>query len=352
MTGSTQYQITYTYHMRYLFFLVIICMTNMAFCQETVNQLIEEGIRYHDAGEYGNAIERYQRALAVDERSPLAHYEIAMTYMYNQQYKEALHHADQVIALDDQYLSPAYMVKGNCLDAMGKSKKAIKVYQKGIKEVSGHYLLYYNLGVTYYKINRLDKAREALISAINDNANHSSSHLLLGSIMADEGNTVQSLLSLHYFLLLEPNSPRSSKAYQSLRKQFGGNMERNSATEITIMLNAASLKESNEFGAADMMISMLAASNTLEENQGKSEEALFFENTESFFKILGEMQKDQREGVWWNFYIPFFYRLALSPHLDTYCYYIAQSDNEKAAVWIDQHNERVEAWQAWLNGEQ
>ena len=128
MNGSTQYQITYTYHMRYLFFLVIICMTNMAFCQETVNQLIEEGIRYHDAGEYGNAIERYQRALAVDERSPLAHYEIAMTYMYNQQYKEALHHADQVIALDDQYLSPAYMVKGNCLDAMGKSKKAIKVF--------------------------------------------------------------------------------------------------------------------------------------------------------------------------------------------------------------------------------
>ena len=338
--------------MRYLFSLIIICITSAAFCQETVNQLVEEGIRYHDAGEYESAVKRYQQALTLDERSSLAHYEIAMTYLYSQQYKEALHHADQVIVLNDQYLPPAYMVKGNCLDAMGKSKKAIKVYQKGIKEVGGHYLLYYNLGLTYYKTNKLDKAKEALTNAIGDNANHSSSHLLLGSIMAEEGNTVQSLLSLYYFLLLEPNSSRSSEAYRLLRKQFDGNVERNSATEITIMLDAASLKKSNEFSAADMMISMLAASNTLEKNQGKSEEVLFFENTESFFKILGEMQKDQHEGIWWNFYIPFFYRLALSPHLDTYCYYIAQSDDEKAAIWLDQHRERMAALQAWLDNKQ
>jgi len=321
----------------------------MALGQNTVKQYVSEGIEYHDAGKYDQAIEAYQKALSLDENSALAHYEIAMTYMYAKEYEKSLQHSAKVLDLNDQYLLPAYVIKGNCLDALGESKKAIRTYNKGLKKIGENYLLYYNLGLTYYNQEEKENAKEAVLNAINQNPKHASSHLLLGYIMNDQGNKVQSLLSLHYFLFLEPNSGRSPAALELLKEQFSGNVERTSDTDISISLNPEALEADNEFGSAEMMISMLAASNNIEENEGKSKEELFISNTESFFNILGELKKKKNKGLWWDFYIPLYSELATTKHLETYCYYIMQSNNEVALDWLKSNGERIEGFNEWLS---
>ncbi|MCB0629553.1 MAG: tetratricopeptide repeat protein [Saprospiraceae bacterium] len=270
--------------MKYPFVLLLISFAFSLTGQTTLEELVEEGIAHHDAGNYDQAIASYQKALALDENSALANYEIAMTYMYAKQYQNALKHADKVIKQGDQYAVQAYVTKGNCLDAIGESKKAVKTYNKAINKYGGNYMLYYNLGLTQYNAGDLDKAEQALIQAINDNPGHATSHFVLGHLMHDRRDKVRSLLALHYFLLLEPGTGRSPGAYELLLKQFGGNVKQTGENEQTIFLDMATLGGNSEFSSAELMLSMLAASNTLEENKDKTAEELFIKNTEGRLK--------------------------------------------------------------------
>lgn len=324
-------------------------MFSLVNAQETIEELVKKGIEYHDTGEYEKAIEVYKKALSLDGNSALVNYEIAMTYMYAKQYQSSLQHASKVIELNDQYLIPAYIAKGNSLDALGRSKEAIKTYNHALKKTGKDHMLYYNLGLTHYNQGNKKEAEEAVLDAIDSNPNHASSHLLLGYLMNDQGNKTQSILCLHYFLFLEPNSGRSLQAVRLLNNQFYGNVEQTSPTDISILLSPGAVDKKNEFGSTEMMMSLLVASNSLEENEGKTKEELFVTNTESFFKILGELKKKKNKGLWWESYIPFFYELAETKHLETYCYYILQSDNNNAVEWLSANEKKIDEFNQWLD---
>lgn len=336
---------------KYFLIFGLLLLSTFLYSQISVDSLVEVGIQYHDNGEFVQAIETYKTALEIEPNSPLVNYEIALTYMYSGDYQNAIKHSDKVIKRNDKYLLQAYLVKGSCLDYLGKTKESIKLFKKGIKKFGDDHLLYYNLGYNYYNIKEFDKAEEAFIKAINTKANHASSHLFLGYLMYEKNQRVQSLLSLHFFLLLEPNSERSQNAYNLLQSQLSGGVERNQEEpgKIDIFLSPDQLK--SEFGTIDMMITILEASKSLEENEGKSDDQLFIENTTSFFKILGEHKTKENTGFWWDFYVPFFYLIAESEHIDTYCYYISQSTKETAADWLKENEKRVTDFAKWLSEE-
>ena len=128
---------------------------------------------------------------------------------------------------------------------------------------------------------------------------------------------------------------------------FGGNVSKdpNKPNTINIML---SVNNDTQFGAAELMVSMLEASKNLEENEGKSEDEMFVKNTESFFKILGELKEKKNKEIWWTFYTTFFYDLAKSPHLNTYCTYITQSANDDFQTWAQENEDDLNAFGEWL----
>jgi hypothetical protein len=320
--------------------------------QTRVDSLVTQGIAYYNKGEFSKAIEFHKQAATIDPNSALVNSEMAMTYLSLKDYDNAILHSDKVIALNGKYLLSAYLTKGSSLDNMGKTEESIGVFENGIKQFGGHYLLYYNLAFNLYKIKNYDKAEEALINGIRTKSNHASSHLLLGYVMADQHLKSQSLLSLHYFLFLEPDSERAKTAFALLKNQFGGDVKRddNKPNQVNIFLDPN--ESGDEFGPADLMISMLAASKSLDENKAKTESALFIENTASFFKVLGELKKKKNKGLWWDFYIPFYYDLAKSEHIDTYCYFISKSTNTEANQWINSNPAKVEKFNTWIKKRQ
>lgn len=315
--------------------------------QSSIEDFVKEGIAYHDNGDFEKAIETYKKALQIDAKSTLVHYELALSYFQNKDYKNAIKHSDIVLKQKSKHMIPAYMTKGSALDLMGKTKESIKLFEKAIKKHGDHYLLYYNLALNYVRINELTKAEKNLIAGIKDNPNHPSSHLLLASIHDKWGNKTQTLLSTHYFLLLEPSSKRSASAYEMLMANFGGNVtkDENNVNNINVEISE---NQDKEFSAAELTISMLEATRYLEENQGKSDEEMFIENTASFFKILGELKKEKNKGIWWDFYIPFFYDIANSEHLPTYCKYITIIVNEDAQTWFEENGNEINAFAEWL----
>ena len=315
--------------------------------QSKVKAYVDDGIKHHDRGEYKKAIASYKKGLEIDPNSTLINYEIAFSYMQLEKYTEALKHADWVLQQNKGDMIGAYMLKASALDLLEKPKEAIQVFEEAIKNTKSHYLLYYNLAVTYHKINELDKAEENLFKALAINPNHASSHYSLAKIHDQKRNSVQAVLAAHYFLFIEPYSDRSIEIYQLLKDNFSGRVTKNQQKPNTTTMMLSTDTDS-EFKTAELMISLLEASKSLEENKGKTETELFIENTESFFNTLGELQNEKHKSFWWTFYIPFFYDLAQAEHLETYCYYITSNSNENSQKWLDEHKDKASAFEIWF----
>ncbi len=339
--------------MKKYFLVFTILVAQLCVGQNKIDSLVRIGIQYHDNGEYAKAIEAYNEALTIDPNSTLVNYELSMTYLYSGDNENAIKYSDKVIEQNKDYVLPAIVTKGSALDNLGKTDESIELFKKAISEFGDDYLIYYNLGVNYAKIQDNANAESAFISAIEISPNHASSHYVLAFVENQQNKRVQSLLSLYYFLLLEPSSKRAEVAYGLLKEQLRGNVKTDENNPKNINIELDSKQMDSEFAAAEIMIEMLEASNSVEENKNKSQEELFVSNTNSFFKVLGELnEKEKKTSFWWNFYVPFFYELSNSEYLDVFCYYISMSSNPKATEWLKANDKKLEAFSNWLTGEE
>jgi len=331
--------------LRNLLVLVVISIfTLTGYCQNSeIENLIQQGIKLHDNGKYEEAIDIYKKALSINPNSSLANYEIALSYQSEKDYKNAEKFSKKVLDLNNGHILPGYVAYANALDMQGESKKAIKAYEKAIKKFD-HYLLYYNYGYTCFNQGEIKKAYNAAINAINNNPSHGSSHLLLSKIMAKKGDRVKAMLPIYFFLLIEPNSARAKIEYQTLRSYIDRGVTRTSEKNIDVLIP---MNDDSDFGAAEMMISLAKASNSMEENKDKNELQLFSDNNELIFKVLGELKKDNT-GFWWDFYVTLFYDLANENLTEIYSYYISLSMGEQAVNWVDEHNDDFEKFKHWL----
>lgn len=330
-----------------LFFSVLVSISCFGQSNE-IESLVQAGVQHQDKGEYAKAIELYNKALNIDPKSELVNYELAMTYMYSGDNEKAIKHSDVVIKQNKELLLPAYIAKGSALSNLGKTKDAIKVFEEALAKFGEHHMVYFNIGISYSKIQENEKAELAFINAIKNNPNHASSHYALAIIKNEQGERVPSLLSLYYFLLLEPSSKRAETAYQLLQKQLGGNVQKdaNDPMKINIFLNS----KETEFSTIETLLAMLEASSSLEENKDKTPEELFAKNTQLLFSMLGEQkEQDKNKSIfWWDFYVPFFYDLRKSGFTEVFCNYISLSSNKKAREWLQTNEEKLDNFGKWL----
>ena len=239
------------------------------------------------------------------------------------------------------HLISAYVIKGSALDVLGKTKESIKLFEKGIKRTEGHYLLHFNLAINHYKIKNYKEAEEQALKALEFNPSHSSSHLMLANINQQNYKMVPAILSAHYFLLLEPQTNRSSEAFEILTSNLGGNVEKVDDRNTNITLN---LGGDDRFRSTELLIS-LSMANMITEDVDK--DSAFYELNKMIFNTLGE-QASEIKDIYQSMYIPFFYELAQSDHLETYLKYIQSGVKEEASEWIQNNEAALNAFASWL----
>lgn len=311
--------------------------------EERIIELVKEGVELHDRGNYKAALVVYEKALKLDKSSPLVHYEMAYTYLAENDYEKAMEHADIVIKQQGDYLKDAYMLKGNALDIMGKSKAAIGVYEKALMTFPDDYLLHYNVALAQYSKGDKAAAEHHAKEAIQYNINHGSSHYLLGFIQAEQGQKTPALLALYTFLLLEPGTERSRNALSAIQGQIEGSVKKENDRNTQIFLLP---QEEEGFMATDLSLSLVQASFQMDSLQ-LSEEAKFVKITAVFFDALAS-QAEGKQGFWWETYVPFFSSLNEAGHCEAYCYYISQSKGARTQSWIEENKDKMEAFEGWL----
>jgi tetratricopeptide (TPR) repeat protein len=314
---------------------------------DKVKELVSQGTDLHDKGKYDEAITKYKAALDIDKNSTLANYELSYTYMTIEKYDDAIKYSKKVIEQNTDHLHPAYVVLGSSLDMKGKSKDAIKAYEEGLTKFPNSNMLNYNLALTSFNLHDYDKAEQAAIKAVLSKPTHGSSHIILGSVMKAKGERVKALLSFYYFLMLEPNSKRSSNILINLKSMLNEGVEQKSGNSINVNIPSSASKDSI-FGAAEMMVSLQGASKYTDDNKGKTENEFFVETNRSLFSILGELKKSN-SNIWWDLYVTKFYDLVQTNNYEAFSYYISQSsDTPDINNWISKNQDKVQQLREWI----
>ena len=332
--------------MKHLFVLIGLFLTASVFAQSDVERLVAEGTQLHDQGKYSDAIIKYKEALSIDKNSTVANYELSYTYMTMENYADAIIYSKKVIDQKSDNLAPAYCVLGTSLDMQGNPAEAIKAYEKGLKKFPKDDMLNYNLALTTFKTGDYVKAEKAAINSIMARPTHGSSHLVLANVMSAKNERVKAVLPLYYFLLLEPNSKRSLVNLEFLKKLLGQGVEKSGEKNININV-PESKNESKEWMVGELTIGMLAATKYTAENEGKTENQIFVENTKSLFSVLDESRK-KNTGLWWDLYVNRFGNLVKSNNVEAFGYYILQSSNSSEVdKWIQDNLDKMKQFLEW-----
>jgi len=326
-------------------FILFISSCHWALSQNSeLEEIVREGIAFHDLGEYNKAIECYFNALEIDSTSSLANYEIAYSMLASGNYHMAVEYSNKVIAKGEDHLMASFICLGNALDMLGKPEHAISTYERAIESFD-HYLIHYNLALTCYNLGDQEKAYSSVLDAICNNPAHGSSHLVLSKIMESKGSRVRAMLPLYFFLLIEPNSERAAIEYDRLVGFIEQGVSQTSETDIQINISE---DIDPDFGAAEFAISSSRALHFSQENKDKSNLELFAETNKSVFSVLGELKKDNT-GFFWDFYVPFFYELIKKKHGKAYSYYISMSLGDEATLWMDSNEKKMNKFFDWVN---
>ena len=303
---------------------------------DKVDSLIQNGIKYYDRQLYSYALEEFNKALQLDPQSIQANYEMASTYIQIKDYRQAIRYADVIIQTNSQYSFMGYNLKGTSLNQLGQIDDAIDSFWEGIDHNEDFYLLHYNLGIAYLQKNDALSAESCFKKSIELNPQHAGSHFQLSLSLINLNLRVESMLSLYYFLLLEPETERARDALSMLEKLLYSGIEIDRE-------NSLSFQPISEFAAIDSLLSS-------QNNHTPTGDSAFFSLTRYFFSELASYQVNYNTSgnIWFSFYIPLFTELADQELLNVFCHVIRISTYKTSVSWLQEHQKEVDRLDSFL----
>lgn len=309
--------------------------------------LIKQGIGLHDAKKYDEAIALYQKVLDENPDNVFALYEMALSYYNKKDYVKTLETAMKGVKYDSKELSLFYGMIGNIWDDQGNPKKAIELYNQGIKNLEkekGYEThvssLYYNLGVTYFRQKDGAKAKEAFKKAIDYNYSYNSPHYVLSETFAAMRYKVPALLAAARFLSVETVSPRSKRASEIFRDVLTGGAKKDGENKINIFVDMNEPKDEGDFSGISMIMGLLSAgSDVSEKNKNLTEEEKFVEKVESFISFLASDEKKGKSSFAGKNYVPFILEMKQRNYIEPFAYLVLMhAGNTTAANWVMEKN--------------
>ena len=317
---------------------------------DTQKQLIKEGIGLHDRGDYDGAIAKYEEVLRDNPNNDWALYELAYSYQMKKDYRKSLDIAYKGAQYKSDNLTGFHLLIGNNLDELGESKKAVEVYKKAIKLKPDVQLLYYNLAITYFRLNEMEEAKKNLKRAAFMDPNHASTHLVLTQLFNNQRHKTPALFAVMRFLVIEPRSRRSTNAYKVFSELMrGGVSPGKTPNNINILVDLGGNKEEGDFGALEMAIGLTKAAGVTEKNKDKSEAQLLVDQLSTYLAIVSEVDpKGDKSKFTWAYYIPYFIELKKKNYIEPFAYYISQTSNMSGVPeWLQANESRVNEFVSW-----
>jgi tetratricopeptide (TPR) repeat protein len=310
---------------------------------------IAEATAMMDAGKTDDAIAKLKTVLASEPSNTTAQYELGLAWG---QKGEAGRCRDLMQPLADRpgaLQVKALVTLANCLDQLGDRKKAVSAYKRGLAIEPDDAELNFNLAVTLVQMGKGDEARAVGKHGATKNPWHASEHYLLAKVFEAQGFKVPAMLSYLHFLALEPTGNRSLDAATRLRELLGQGVEKTSKG-YNINVDPNPPKDEGDFGAMQMMITLLAGGAAAEKTEQKKSE---FENARgqiiSVLAMYLEMDEKGPDNYTRTVQRPFFMAMQKEKVLDTFAgLALASLHLPGMTEWAKANEKSVDAYLEWV----
>ena len=231
---------------------------------------------------------------------------------------------------------------------MGKHKKAIGVYERGLKSAPDHPLLHFNIGVTYSRMGKSDEAKEHFKRTLVGNPAYISAHLALGHEFLAADQNIPGLLALLRFLTLEPDPARSEGVLSLLRNVLESQAEEKAEGDVLVTINSDSDTLEGDFSSAELMLAVSRAGQFTEERRDRTDLENMVDQLGSLFAFMDETDEPKDTGFAMEYYVPYFVELRKNNFQEALVHYIHQSSEAPAvSEWLDANYQQVKRFEDW-----
>lgn len=159
---------------------------------EAVKKLVDQGVQFHEQGQYDEALAKYKEAEKKDPKSALVKYEMAFTYHAKRDLDKALTYARAATKLKGEGLEEnLYSLIGTIYDDKGMPDSAIAIYREAFAKVPNSFNIPYNATITYMRMNNADSAYAWVRRSINNSRTHEGSYYYTGFLSSQMGKWPQ-----------------------------------------------------------------------------------------------------------------------------------------------------------------
>ena len=333
-------------------------LNNISFGQqkEAAEKLVDEGVAYHDKGDYDGAISKYDKAIELDKDNRLALTEKAFSLLSLQKYDESIACCKKVIEKHSgENIATVYVTYGNALDGLKKTDQSIEIYNEGIKQFPDYYQLYFNKGITLSSVKKYDEAILCFQKAVMIKPSHAGSNNAIARLLKVQEKRIPSLLAYCRFLIVEPQTNRAKENLAAIQNLMNANIEETGKKSVTININpnmlgdttAGAKPKENSFNSTDLILSMDAALDYDKKNKKKSDVEKFMRKFETVCASLKETRKDNF-GFYWDYYVPYFIELKDKNFIVTFSYIaFASSNDPDVAKWLKGSKADIDKFYEW-----
>ncbi|MCA8831657.1 toxin-antitoxin system YwqK family antitoxin [Hymenobacter pini] len=190
----------------------------------TTARILPEAIALHDKGEYAAAIRQYLLVPSSDSGYAGIQGELALSYLANKQYKEAVEASRRAIALKE-YSSQPYYILAEAEENLKHEPETFQAYADGLKRFPYNQLLWFNQGVSYDALKKRPAALASWQRSLELKPSHPGTHYQLAWLAMEQGQTSRALISLLTYLALNPDGEKSQEALVMAERLSNNSLE-------------------------------------------------------------------------------------------------------------------------------
>ncbi|WP_428327579.1 tetratricopeptide repeat protein [Mucilaginibacter sp.] len=288
-------------------FLVVILSKVKAQNAADAHTLIKEGIALNDAKKYTEAISKYTEALKLDTGNLLADYQMALS-----------------------------------LYGLNKGTDGLPYLQKVIKGNSPFAAAAYDLsGLICFRNKQYAEAEKYAVEAIKLDPKHAGSQRMYALVCFHQNKRAAALLGFCSFILLEPNTVRSTEALGNIQHILQGGALKPEPGEMASHAVDAANNELNH--AITKAVAEMAS-----RRRYASPADLLAAQLKAIFINIGTIAGKQNNNDFFSKYLAaYFYQLAQSPNMPAFARFI-NSANPDNAKWIKDNPQQMTDLDNWI----
>ncbi|HXG47553.1 MAG TPA: FG-GAP-like repeat-containing protein [Methylomirabilota bacterium] len=182
-------------------------------------RLSNAGRNYYEKGESARAVAAFTEALRLNPTHPDAHLNLANALLLDNRPAEALHHAREVLKLDN-HSAAAYFVAGCALLRQEQAEAALKELQQARDLDPTVAAASFQLGLAHQALNHTEEALTAFQETIDADPEHPAAHYRLGQLLMRAGRREEANQALEKHRQItsrKPSVPTTPATYERSR---------------------------------------------------------------------------------------------------------------------------------------